>query len=218
MMQRLLYTILTRGLALFSTNPEIYDRVFGDYLFLGDKELASIRAYFAKNQVRVQHGYAHADIKPPLVNIMMQGESQTQQFLGTLGHVPMGLGGQQGTGSVWENSYQLNCYTENIDATSYLYEVVKAILLCSHGVMAEAGIMSPTYSGMDLAPDRGYVPENLFVRVLTVRASVSYVLPELLADTPLFRMLSGLHVAPGTERDPGSYAAGVYPESTPPGT
>ena len=209
MIQRLIYQLLVNGLAAFATNSALYSVVFADYLHLGDAEVAAIRAYFAKNLVRVQHGYPARDIRPPLIAILLQSESVGLEFLGTSGMVPMGLGGGMGTGSLWDQSYQLMCYTENIDATSYLYEVLKAILVCSHRTLAEAGVMHPTYTGMDLAPDTRYLPENLFVRILGVRLQSAYVLPELFEQANLAKVFGGLNVAAGTARAPESYTSGI---------
>lgn len=211
MMQRRIFDILTAGLKAFADNPDMYSTVFGNYLGLSDAEVAGITRFFAQKPIRVQHGYQHGDIRPPLVAIILQAESQSQKVLGDAAYLPMGYAAQRsiGAGSVWQNSYQLMCYAENIDAASYVYELVKAIFICSHMTMAKLGIMSPNYTGQDLAPDPRYLPENLFVRVLGLSAQSTYVLPELLSQSPLGVALEGLVVEPGTSRAPEPYTSGV---------
>ncbi len=207
MIQRRLYTILQQGLAAFAANPDLYNIVFGQYLGLGDKEVASIRATLTRTPVRIQHGFAHRDITMPTICIVLQAESQSQKYLGDLGYLP--LGGEVGVGSLWENSYQLMVYSENIDLTSYIYELVKAIFIMSHNLLAQWGIIQPSFTGMDLAPDPSYAPENVFVRVFGLRAFCQYVLPELLDETVLGTLIAGLALPPGTERAPEPYTSGV---------
>ena len=183
--------------------------MFFDYLNLSDKEVASIRDYFAKSRVRVQHGYPGTDINPPLIAILLSNETYAQEFLGTMGQTPLSLGGTIGTGQIWDQSLQLMVYTGSMDTTAYLYELLKAILQCSHKVMAENGIMHPTLAGMDLAPDSRYLPENLFCRAMSFRCQTAYVLPELFEKTNFRTVLEGLFVAPGTARSPQDYLSGI---------
>lgn len=208
MIQRRLYLILQQGLAAFAKDPSLYNVVFGQYLGLGDKEVASIRATLTRSPIRVQHGYPHKDISTPLVAIILQAESQSQKYLGDSGYLP--LGGEVGAGSLWENSYQLMVYSENIDLTSHIYELVKAIFIMSHNVLARWGIIAPSFTGMDLAPDPRYIPENLFCRVFGIRAFCQYVLPELLDTTTLGTLIAGLALPPGTDRNPEPYSSGVH--------
>lgn len=211
MIQRRLYDLLTAGLKAFADDPSMYDVVFGQYLGLDDPEVAGVKRYFKAKPIRVQHGYQHGDIRPPLVAIILQAESQSQKVLGDAAYLPMGHASNRsiGAGSLWQNSYQLMCYAENIDGACYIYELVKAIFICSHGAMAKLGIIDPSYTGQDLAPDPRYLPENLFVRVLGVSAQSTYVLPELLSRSPLGVAIEGLFVEAGTSRAPEPYRSGV---------
>lgn len=206
MIQRRLYTVLQQGLNAFAANPDLYNTVFGTYLGLGDKEVASIRATLARSPVRVQHGYPNKDITMPCVCILLQAESQSQKYLGDLGLLPLG---GVGTGSLWENSFQLMIYSENIDLTSYVYELVKAIFMAAHMQLAELGIIQPSFTGMDLVPDPQYMPDNVFCRIFGIRGFCQYVLPELLRDTPLATLVAGLALPPGTDRGPEPYETSV---------
>lgn len=212
MICRFIYALLVEGFTAFAADPSLYDDLFGQILGLSPQECAGIRAFFAGKPIRVQHGYPQADIRVPLVAILLQGESQSQRFLGEMGQLPQG--GMNGPGSIWDSNYQLMCYAENADACQYIYELTRAILLLKHKDMAQAGLLSPSYSGQDIAPDPRYLPANLFVRVLGMRFQTAYVLPELLDASPLARIATGLALPAGTDRAPGAYDAGVTPVTT----
>jgi hypothetical protein len=217
MILRRLYTILRNGLNAFAVNPALYDTLLIDFLGMEAKEAAAIKATLARAPVRLQHGYPHADIQMPCIAIILQAESISQKFIGDRAFLPLG---GMGAGSQYEISAQLLIYSENIDLTAALYELVRAILICSHDELARQGIQSPSYTGTDIAPDPSKIPENLFLRSLGIRAMYAYVLPELLQNQVRGTLFSGLFMPPGTDRSPEAYDSGVTvtaPTSSPKG-
>lgn len=213
MILRRLYTILRNGLNAFAANPALYDTLFIEFLGMEAKESAAIKATLARVPVRLQHGYPHANIEMPCIAIILQAESINQKFIGDRGFLPLG---GIGAGSQYEMSAQLLIYSENIDLTAALYELIRAILICSHDELARQGIQSPSYTGTDIAPDPSKMPENIFLRSLGFRAMYAYVLPELLERRVRGTLFAGLNLPPGTERFEEPYVSGVTVDASTP--
>lgn len=206
MVLRRLFSIIRDGLMGFVQDPSLYDVLFGDFLGMAPGEVAGIKAALVRAPVRLQHGYPHADISMPCICLILQSESVSQKFLGDVAYLPLG---GMGRGQQYEVSCQLLVYSENIDLTAALYELVRAVLIVSQHRIAQEGIQSPAYTGTDLAPDGRYMPENVFCRSLGVRFSYAFALPELLEDRLTASMaVGGLYMPPGTTRA-ASYESGV---------
>lgn len=206
MILRRIFTVLRDGLTAFAANPALYDTLYQDFLGMEPRECAAIKAALARAPVRVQHGYPHTDIQMPCMCLILQAESVSQKFLGDVAYLPLG---GRGAGSQYEISAQLLIYSENIDLTQALYELARAVLIVSHQRLAQEGIQSPNFTGMDLAPDARYLPEQLFCRVLGIRAQYMFALPELLEEQVTATLMTGLFLQPGTPRGAEAYESGV---------
>jgi hypothetical protein len=214
MLLRRLFEILRAGLVAFQTRPELYNIVLHDYLGLPEIEAAKIRAALLRTPVRLQHGYPAKSIQMPCMALILQSESQSQKYLGGVAYLADPT--KVGEGSMYEHSSQLLIYSENIDLTIALYEIARAILTLSSRQLAEAGIDNPRFTGMDIAPDRAYLPENVFCRILGIAATYPYALAQLLEGAGAATMLGGLVLPPGTDRT-DDYASGVTITGTQPG-
>lgn len=184
MNQRVIFDVIVQGLAAFIANPQIYADLFGRQWGLSDTEVVGIAATFAKAPPTVRHGYSLADVKMPLVVIMLQNEEQTDYAMGDYVGQNTFLG-SAGTpmraaelGGIWRSSFQILCLSENMDTTSYLYEMVKTSLIIGKGVLEERGIMSPELSGGDLGPDSRYGAEHLFVRALQLSCKRQFIVTD----------------------------------------
>jgi hypothetical protein len=184
MNQRAIFDVVVQGLAAFIANPQIYTDLFGRQWGLSDTEVAGIAATFAKFPPTVRHGYSLADVKMPLVVIMLQNEEQSDYAMGNYvgQNTFLGPAGNQmraaELGSIWRSSFQILCLSENIDTTSYLYEMVKTSLIIGKAVLEARGIMSPELSGGDLGPDSRYGAEHLFARTLMLSCKRQFVVTD----------------------------------------
>lgn len=72
------------------------------------------------------------------------------------------------TGANYQCQYQLIVLTGSQEETTYLYYVVKAILLSQTAYLEGQGLQALQLSGSDLAPRPEFVPNELFQRALNV--------------------------------------------------
>ncbi|RYF12722.1 MAG: hypothetical protein EOO40_00540 [Deltaproteobacteria bacterium] len=222
--QRFIHQILTQMLNAMRTDPTLYKDLFSTTWGLSDAEVAGIVAYFAQHPIKVAHGFSNAEVQPPLMSITLQAESQSDFMLGDLAGIntvaPPGWKGggmaQYGAyeeGAIWEYSYRVLCISENLDVTSYMYEMAKAALILGRNTLIKHGVLLPTYTGMDLAPDPRYIPENLFARVLGVRCKCPFILTDRASALGRAFNVSGLAIPPASENDNGGVSTGVLVES-----
>lgn len=173
MIQRSIYQALVAGFEAVQADPGILDDIFGERGYaLTTTEIAAIKTYFAATEVNVAHGYARSDQKFPLVMVVLTGEDEDEHWLGDDAGIVMDTDdpehGSDLVSSTWKHNYDLLVLCEHPDATLYIYEVVKSIMLTSESFFHDAAIYFTHFNGMDLAPDPRYIPEHLFVRKLTM--------------------------------------------------
>ena len=173
MIQRYLFTALKNGIDQINADPEIITDLFTNF-DLTTTEIEAIKTWFAATPPEVHHGYARVDTKFPSYHIILGSENESDHVLGDEGVMiddpeDENFGADVKT-TIWEHNYQVLCYAEHPDATTYMYEIAKTILIVNaHSFFTEAGLFFQYISGMDLAPDPRYLPENLFGRQLTFK-------------------------------------------------
>lgn len=131
----------------------------------------------------VRHGYGMGGTPMPVIAIVLGNESVDQTYLGNL----VGDAGDEAEAFVAEvekevghpveaavkrYSFTFNVfiYAENPDVALALYNLVRDTFLSQERALAAAGMETPMFSGMDLAPDPRYVPENIYVRMFSIQA------------------------------------------------
>lgn len=208
MIQRILYKALTAGLTYFSTNQDAYDRLFGQNYGLSATEVAAIRQFFAAKPVTVVHGYARMDQTPPMLAIVLGSEREVESVIGDeAGPVRDELDPDyrcdQYT-SMWAHNYQIHCIAEHPEASQYLYEIAKAIILEAKESFIPEGIYDSEVSGSELLPDPRYIPENWFVRVVTFACRRELLTTRLNTALGKAWKVSGIHVdSDGSPSDVG---------------
>jgi len=172
MIQRILYRAVEAGLTYFKENPDAFHTLFGDNYGLSETEVAAILQWFNDKPPKVFHGYARADQTPPFVSIVLADERETDSVIGDdAGMISdeedPDFGCDEYT-AFWAHNYQLLCITEHPEATQYLYEVVKDIILEAKPTFIPEGIYDLQVSGAELMPDSRFIPENWFLRQLNL--------------------------------------------------
>lgn len=199
MIQRTIYRVLKRGLDLIEDDPKILDDIFGPCGYeLGAEEIAAIKELFVDKPPGVHHGYARQDHDFPLFAIILAGEQEDQHFVGNdAGMVDDPEHPDFGSdilSTIWDHTYHVLCYAEHPDVTTYIYEVAKAVLFTGEDDFQNASVFQLQVSGMDLAPDPRYIPENLFVRQLTLNCKREYLRVDRESKLGKAWKVGGIHV------------------------
>lgn len=209
MIQRSLFAALKLGLDAIARDPAILDDIFGDNGFgLTPKEIEGIQTFFAEQPPTVVHGYARRDHTYPLIAITLGNESEVERFLGnSAGQVEDEDDpdfGAECLVTIWQHAYNIFIYSEHPDVTQYVYEVAKSIILTSDAAFQRLGFTQTSVTGMDLAPDPRYIPENLFVRQLAFTCQREFLRVDRATKLGKAFALRGLHIErDGSLSDPG---------------
>lgn len=75
-------------------------------------------------------------------------------------------------GTMFNINYRLECWTDNGDLTSYMYHLLKYILLSSRTHLLKNGLNKPVLVGGDLEPVPEYFPMFVYRRTLNLSALV----------------------------------------------
>ena len=135
-----------------------------------------------------------------------EGESDTYigDYAGQItepGDIPLG---SEVEGSIWDHVYHLRVVSENPDITSYMYEVIKTIMLAGLDVLTDLECMSFAFSGQDLAPDSKYLPERFFVRQLVFSCKRQFARIDREARLTKAFQVAGIHIdSSGSPSDVG---------------
>jgi len=216
MIHRYLHAILTTGIAAYKADPALVDDLFDSLFDLEDNEVTAIKTYFLEKGLSVYNGFPRVNSEPPYVAIILHQEGESDTFMGNYvgmitedGHA---LYGADVEGSIWSHVYHLPVVTPHPDITSYMYEMVKVILLAGLGTLIDQECMDFSFSGMDLAPDPRYIPERLFIRQLVFQCKRQFAWID--RDSRLTKAfeVSGIHIdRSGSPRDVGGVETLVTP-------
>ena len=167
MIHRFVHNVLTAGVIAITADLSLLDDLFNDYL-LTAKEIAMIKTLWGTKPLNVINGYARRDTDFPAVAIVLAGENEAVNFIGDdapqIEDEEDPYNGADVESAIWAHNYHLFIYTGHPDVTAYYYEIVKGILLAGLDTLTEKDCFEYKFSGMDLAPDPGYLPDNLYAR------------------------------------------------------
>lgn len=196
MVERILYAVLKSEMERLSNvaNVDETTRLFRHIFdpLAGDAERAEYVTNFQRRPPTVTLGYPRITLEPPIISIVLGEESEDDpSYLGDF--VGETLPGEKGeyaeyVGAHFQQTYNIFCYAEHPVVCAYLYHFVKLILISSKLYMHKAGIVDPRLSGGELQPDEGYVPENMFVRVVRLSCKSLSSMPILKLDPSRFRL------------------------------
>lgn len=188
MYERVLFRVIQEGIDLLVAKPDAL-RTLIDVPGWEAPEVDALLSLWsdAEKRPQVVHGYARIGGRFPSYNIVLSGEGQDQQYIGqSLGfedhldeakalvdRVEKALGRQVKCGvERWKFDYSIFVYAEHPEVCLSCYNVLRSIFIGSQKKLLEEGAEmpaeTPAFSGMDLAPDPRYQPENLFARQFNV--------------------------------------------------
>jgi len=216
MIQRTLYKALTAGLEYFQANPDAFDTLFGDNFGLSTVEIEAIKKFFVDKPPKVIHGYARTDQTPPLFSIVLSDERETDKVLGDdAGMISdeedPDFGSDQ-YAALWSHTYQILCIAEHPEATQYIYEVAKSIILEAKPTFLPEGIYGIQVSGAELLPDPRFFPEHWFVRQLTLNCQRELLTVRKGTGAGKAWKVTGIHIdSAGSPSDVGGVKTLVKP-------
>ena len=71
-------------------------------------------------------------------------------------------------GAMFQETYRIECWSDNGELTSLMFQILKISLLSSVNQMTENGFILPTLNGQDLEPAFDYMPVFVFRRSLNL--------------------------------------------------
>ncbi len=135
MIQRFIFSALKNGIEQITEDVTLLELLFEELFLLEPTEVAKIKTLWAAKPPKVTHGYAPKDTEPPLYSVTMQSESESNTFLNNDGKMVTDPEdpdfGADVKASIWTHVFQIHCFTEHPDVTTYYYEVAKSILLAN---------------------------------------------------------------------------------------
>jgi hypothetical protein len=182
-------------------NDEDLRRFLGHFFdpLITVEERNSYVANFQRQPPVITLGYPRTSTRLPCLAIVLEQDSEAEKPLGSyLGQTTPSdprSRAEEYVGSMFEQTYGIYIYAEHPDVCIYLYHFAKAVLLGSHVVLHECGIIDPRYQGNEMQPDESYMPENMFVRRLGVTFRSLGTAPVLLTPDPARVRIAGVHAS-----------------------
>lgn len=191
--ERVIHTILTEEFRrLGETTPEaerLIEHLYQEHL--GAPEITRYVTNLRRRPPVVHLGYPRATAELPVIAIVLGDEQESEHVVGRF----LGDSGPDDDdpfaeyeGSLWSVSWQIHVYAENPDVTLFLYHLTKLFLAAANGVLEWAGLQEATMRGSELNPQEAYVPENVYLRILTVSARTTLSAPILRRDPSSYRL------------------------------
>ena len=194
MIERYLYNALKAGLDMFSSRPSMFDALFSQLYGLGPKEVAAIRASFAKRPPKILHDFSPESAVVPCYVIDVNTESQAQTMLANSAGAVPDLGG--GTPApvftnFWRHQYGIKCIAQQKDSAEYLYEMAKCSLCLQLLYLVKNNLDQIQMSGSQVQeiyspPDRVFMRELSFSCIREFRFYAPENEPRLFSVDGLF--------------------------------
>lgn len=186
------------------SNPDNADdlrRFFAHFFdpMIGETERETYVSDFQNKPPTIYLGYPRADTSRfPCASVVLESEKESDaaldHFIGRFQPEEKQDLAEEFLGAMFDQTYGIYIYAEHPDVCLYNYHLAKFILLGAHEVLEGCGIIDPEFSGGELAPDEGFLPENMFVRVLRVSLKTLQTVPSVLRPHPHRLRITGIWV------------------------
>jgi hypothetical protein len=216
MIQRLLYKVLQIGIDHINHDHSILEELFMEQYGLSREETAAIVKLWTAKPPSLIHGYARADSTFPVYAITLQGERESDKFIGDSAGDIQDIADPdfpaEMLSALWRHDYVVWIYTEHPDATLYYYEIAKHILLTASdeqdgqgpNLFVQNAVMDIDVSGQDMSPDPRYLPDHLFVRQLRFSCKREFLRVDRGSRLGKAFKVAGIHVdSTGSSSDVG---------------
>lgn len=162
-------TLLTLGRDAVTANPSILD-----FILQGAEaaDLTSLKAHWAKHPPTILTGYARSEGPFPAWAVVLMGDNPNQDYLGLgerLEDTDLDELFDDEVGRVRTSGvFGIHVYAQHPDVCLAHYRVLRYILNLGRKWLIGRGLQEPQLTGAELAPDPRYLPDQLFVRRLTL--------------------------------------------------
>jgi hypothetical protein len=185
--ERLLVALLKAEVERFSAEPELL-RMFFAHMFdplVGETEREEFVTNFTRLPPEVVLGYPRTSTQFPCFAIILQEDSEDQNFIGDFAGETEddeeGLGVdeyKEYAGVLCNSSFGIYIYAQHPDVCLYLYYFAKMIVFGAKPLFLSNGMTEVNISGGEVAPDEQYLPDNMFMRTLTVSGQSMFTVPQ----------------------------------------
>lgn len=142
---------------------------------------------FKKEPPRVVIGYPRSLAELPLFSIVLASDEEAEpellgKYVGSTLDDENPPGGEDAEyeGAYWQQMNSIYVYAQHPDVCLYMYQFAKMTLFGARQALEAAGLIDPSYSGGELAPEEmPYLPDNVFARVLNIRYLTMMTVPRL---------------------------------------
>tara|TARA_Y100000034_G_C6892969_1_gene411212 strand:- start:1044 stop:1712 length:669 start_codon:yes stop_codon:yes gene_type:complete len=168
--QRIVLEVMRTGVTAVTANTSVLDNILQD---LTSAELTKAKAYWASHPPTVVQSFARFSETPfPIWALTLQGDDTAQDFLGQ-GDMALLDANDFTIGSEFRSldtaTFTIFVYAEHPDVVVWYYKILKRILKMGFLRMVNNGLHDPTLDGADVQPDPRYIPENVFIRRITLK-------------------------------------------------
>lgn len=200
MIERLIHAILKTECDRLVADESEATRYFSHFFdpILGETERAEFVKHFRRQPPKIVIGYPKTTVEFPCIAIVLNSDEETQNLLADYmgmtkdGVDPISAEAIEARGAWFEASHMVYVYAEHPDVTTYLYHFTKLVLFGAKPTFLGCGIEDVRFSGGELAPDEGYLPEYAFVRWVNVKTISKSTVPRLLDPDPRRISITGI--------------------------
>lgn len=183
--ERLLVQLLRLETERFKEDPELL-RMFFKHMFdplVGEAEREEFVTNFVRLPPETVLGYPRTSTQFPCFAVILQEDAEDQNFLGDFGGETEDDeevetdGYKEYAAALCNNSFGIFVYAQHPDVCLYLYYFAKMIIFGAKPLFLSNGMTEVTISGGEVAPDEQYLPDNMFMRTITVRGQSMFTVP-----------------------------------------
>lgn len=181
--ERLLVSLFRTEIDRFISNPELLDRFFRHMFdpLVGADERDKFVANFVRQQPTCVLGYPRTSTQFPCFAIVLQEDAEVQNFLadyvGETEDEEEDRDYMEYSGTLCSNTYAISVYSQHPDECLYLYYFAKMIVFGAKPLFVANGLTEVTVSGGEVAPEEQYLPDNVFLRTLTITGHSMFTVP-----------------------------------------
>jgi len=178
MIERTIYDILTDGLAWFQADTRRVVSFYVDHCGIPAAEAGEIETYFKAHPPNIVIGYPRGSGPFPAWAIILESDSIRDRFIGDQGeYAPddepeyTDEDGELAEKVVMRVSARYGVYTYSLgnpDVALLYYKLLRQILLKNIDTLIANEVGDLDFSGADMAPDPRYLPEDMWVRRLSL--------------------------------------------------
>lgn len=194
--ERLLVALLSSEVTRLREEESLL-RMYMSHLFdavIGPQEREEFITNFMSRPPEVVLGYPRTSTQFPCFAIVLQSDQETDNFIGDFGGETEDDEESEDyleyNAAICNNSYGLYVYAEHPDVCLYLYYIAKMIVFGAREFLLANGLTEVRVSGGEVSPDEQYLPDNMFLRVLTIEGKSIFSVPNFaIADRRRLRVL-----------------------------